>query len=136
MKKVIVIPCSGVGKAFGSVGREATFMVVEQLRPEETRTACLSLLTLGDEEAVRLVRQNPVITIDGCPKACAEVNVRSVGAHSQANFKVIDTYREHKDLKMKSALNIGEAGLRLARALAEKVAAQVDALTNEEKHHG
>jgi len=43
-KKVIVIPCSGIGKAYGSVGREAMYQVVEQLRPDSADTVCLSLL--------------------------------------------------------------------------------------------
>ncbi len=70
-ERVIIIPCSGIGKAFGSVGREAAYVVTEELRPGCTQTVCLSLLTLGDEEARRQVRKHPTITIDGCPTACA-----------------------------------------------------------------
>ena len=131
--KVLVIPCSGIGKAFGSVGREAMYMVVEELRSEETETICLSLLTLGDEEAKDRVRSHPVITIDGCPKGCAEMNVKSVGGRSAANFRVVDTYREHPELKVKSVLHLGEAGRKLACILARKVAAQVDALKMKEE---
>lgn len=131
--KVLIISCSGIGKAFGSVGREAMYMVVEELRPEETETVCLSLLTLGDEEAKDYVRRHRVITIDGCPKGCAKVNVESVGGRSAANLRVVDTYREHPKLKVKSVLHLGEAGEKLARFLAEKVAATVDALKAKEE---
>ncbi len=135
--RVLIIPCSGIGKAFGSVGREAMYTVVEELRPEETETLCLSLLTLGDEEAKDRVRRHPVITIDGCAQACAELNVKGVGGRSAANFRVIDTYREHPELKVKSVLRLGEAGRELAQILAEKVASQVDALKmKEEMIHG
>ncbi len=126
--KVLIIPCSGVGKAFGSVAREAMYMVVEEMRPGETETLCLSLLTLGDEEAKDRIRSHPVITIDGCTQACAEENVKGVGGRSAANFKVIDTYREHRELKVKSVLHLGEAGQELAHILAEKVASQVDTI--------
>ncbi len=131
--KVFIIPCSGIGKAFGSVGREAMYMVVEELRPEETDTLCLSLLTLGDEEAKDRVRRHPVITIDGCPKGCAEVNVKSVGGRSAANFRVVDAYREHPELKVRSVLHLGEAGRKLARFLARKIASQVDAIKMKEE---
>ncbi len=131
--KVFIIPCSGIGKAFGSVGREAMYMVVEELRPEETDTLCLSLLTLGDEEAKDRVRRHPVITIDGCPKGCAQVNVKSVGGRSAANFRVVDTYREHPELKVRSVLHLGEAGRKLARFLARKIASQVDAIKMKEE---
>ncbi|HUV74279.1 MAG TPA: putative zinc-binding protein [Anaerolineae bacterium] len=130
--KVLIIPCSGIGKAFGSVGREATYVVVDEMRPGETDTLCLSLLTLGDEEAKERVRGHPVITIDGCPKACAEVNVESAGGQSAANFKVVDTYREHRDLKVPSVVNLGEDGRKLSRLLAEKVAAAVDSIKTKE----
>jgi hypothetical protein len=38
-KRVIVIPCSGIGKAFGSVSREAAYVVTEELRPALLSTA-------------------------------------------------------------------------------------------------
>jgi len=131
-RKVLVIPCSGIGKAFGSIGREATYVVTEEMRPEDTDTLCLSLLTLGDEQAMERVRRHPVITIDGCPKACAEVNVKSAGGRSAANLKVVDTYREHPDLKVQAVLDLGEPGRKLAAFLAEKVVAEVDALKDKE----
>jgi uncharacterized metal-binding protein len=130
--KVLIIPCSGIGKAFGSIGREATYIVTEELRPEETDTLCLSLLTLGDEEAKDRVRRHPVITIDGCPKACAEVNVKSAGGRSVANLKVVDTYREHPGLKVPSVLDLGEPGRKLASFVAEKAVVTVDALKMKE----
>jgi uncharacterized metal-binding protein len=131
-RKVLIIPCSGIGRAFGSVGREATYMVIEEMRPAEADTLCLALLTLGDEEATERVRKHQVITIDGCPKACAEVNVKSVGGRSAANLKVIDTYREHPDLKVRSVLDLGEPGRKLASFVAEKVVVTVDALRMKE----
>jgi uncharacterized metal-binding protein len=130
--KVLIIPCSGIGKAFGSIGREATYMVVDEMRPGETDTLCLSLLTLGDDEAKERVRRHPVITIDGCPKACAELNVKSVGGRSAANLKVVDTYREHPDLKVPSVLDLGEPGRKLASFVAERVVMTVDALKAKE----
>ena len=130
--KVLIIPCSGIGRAFGSVGREATYMVIEEMRPGGADTLCLSLLTLGDEEAREAVRSHPVITIDGCPKACADANVMSAGGQSAANFKVVDTYREHRELKVPSVLNLGEPGRKLAGFLAQKVAAAVDAIRARE----
>jgi hypothetical protein len=47
--KALIIPCSGIGKTYGSVAREAAFWVTEDLRPEETHLLPLSLLVLGPE---------------------------------------------------------------------------------------
>jgi len=129
--EVLIIPCSGIGKAFGSVGREAAYVVTEELRPGCTSTVCLSLLTLGDEETQRRVRQHPTITIDGCPTACARVNVEQAGGKPEATFRVFDIFRQHKELKVRRVSDIGEAGKAMARILAEEVAHKVDELRNE-----
>jgi len=128
--QVLIIPCSGIGKAYGSVGREATYVVVEELRPNQADTLCLSLLTLQDEEAQQKVRKHATITIDGCPKACAKVNVEKSGGTPAAIFRVFDVFREYKDLRVGSVLDIGDNGRKLAKILAEKVAVTVDELYN------
>lgn len=127
-EKMLIISCSGVGKAFGMASREAMFTVVEDLRPGVTDTLCLSLLTLGDEEARARVRTRPTITIDGCPRMCARTNVEASGGHPAAGFRVVDTYRRVRELKPQSIAMPDEAGRQLARALAEEVAAEVDRL--------
>jgi uncharacterized metal-binding protein len=127
-KRVLVIPCSGIGKAYGSVGREAMYTVLEDLRPDTTATVCLSLLTLGDEDAREQVREHPTITIDGCPKACAKVNVEAAGGTPAAIYRVFDVYRAHKDLKVRSVSELGESGRKMARILAEEIAGKVDQL--------
>ncbi|CAG0948003.1 hypothetical protein ANRL1_04812 [Anaerolineae bacterium] len=128
-KRVLIIPCSGIGKAYGSVGRDAMYQVVEEMRPDTTDTVCLSLLTLGDMDAQAQVRVQPTITIDGCPKACAKVNVEVAGGKPVAEYRVFDVYRAHKELKVRSVSDLGDAGREMARILAEEIAAKVDELT-------
>ena len=126
--RVMIIPCSGIGKAYGSVGRDAMYRVLEELRPDVTQTVCLSLLTLGDKEAQARVCRAPVITIDGCPFQCAQVNVEHAGGASTAVFRVFDVYRAHKELKVRSVSELGESGEKMAGILAEEIAAKVDEL--------
>jgi uncharacterized metal-binding protein len=132
-REVIIIPCSGIGKAFGSVGREAAYVVTQELRPGCTSTVCLSLLTLGDDETRRRVREHPTITIDGCPTACARVNVEQAGANPAATFRVFDVFRRHKELKVRRVSEIGEAGEAMARILAEEIADKVDELRRDKE---
>jgi uncharacterized metal-binding protein len=128
---VILIPCSGIGKAYGSVGREAIYQVIEELRPGTTKSVCLSLLTLGDADAQTEVRDNPTITVDGCPTACAKVNVEAAGGKPAAEFRVYDVFRAHKELKLRSVSDLGENGETMARILAQEIAEKVDALNIE-----
>jgi uncharacterized metal-binding protein len=126
---VLIIPCSGIGKAFGSVGREAMYRVVEDLCPANTDTVCLSLLTLGDADAQAKVRAHATITIDGCPTACAKVNVEAAGGRPVAILRVSDTYRAHKALKVRKVSELGENGHALANFLADEIVAKVSAVT-------
>lgn len=125
---ILVIPCSGIGKAFGTISREATYRVVEDLRKGETDTLCLSLLVMGDEDSRRLVKSHLCIAVDGCPTECARKNLQLSGGQLAANFRVVDLLREHKDLKPQSITFLDENGKRLAEILAEKIASKVDEL--------
>ncbi len=46
--KVVIVPCSGIGKTYGTVSREAAYELIEDLRPETAQLVPLSLLVLGD----------------------------------------------------------------------------------------
>jgi len=130
-KKVIVIPCSGIGKALGSISREATYEVVESLRKGVTEITCLALVTSGDEETLQLVKTNKCITVDGCPLRCAEKNVRLAGGELAASFRVVDTLKENRKLKPKSVIFLDHDGQELASLLAKQVAEKVDELLKE-----
>jgi uncharacterized metal-binding protein len=130
-KKVIVIPCSGIGKALGSVSREATYEVVESLRKGVTETTCLALITSGDEETLQLVKTNKCITVDGCPLQCAQKNVKLAGGELAASFRVVDTLKENRNLKPKSVTFLDRDGQELASLLAKQVAEKVGELLKE-----
>ena len=125
---VLIIPCSGIGKAFGSVGREAMYRVIEDRCPANTDTVCLALLTLGDPEAQAKVHTHPTITIDGCPTACAKVNVEAAGRSPVSILRVSDTYRAHKELKVRKVSALGENGHALANFLADEIVTKVAAV--------
>jgi uncharacterized metal-binding protein len=127
-EKIVVIPCSGIGKALGSVSREATYEVVENLRKAVTDTTCLALIVSGDEETLQLVKNNRCIAVDGCPLECAAKNVRLAGGDLAASFRVVDTLKENRKLKPKSVTFLDHDGQELASLLAEQVAEKVDEL--------
>ena len=130
-RKVYVIPCSGIGKATASVGREATYRVIEDKRPGCADTICLGLLTLGDEEAAARLREADVITIDGCAKDCARKNVEASGRPPVISHRVHDYLKEHRDLKPDTVLDIGEDGRKLVAIIADDIAKEIDELHNE-----
>ncbi len=129
--KVMIVPCSGIGKTFGSVSREAAYDITEDLRPASTQLMPLALLVLGDETSRADMQRFPAITIDGCKLACAAKMVRQSGGSIAQEIAVLDVYRRHKDMRPDGIAELNEPGLKLAHALAEEVAAMVDSLTGE-----
>ena len=128
-RTVVVVPCSGIGKPFGTVAREAAYDLVEELRPADTRLVALSKLVLGDEEARATVAAHPAITLDGCTLSCAAKMVRQSGGTVAREVSVLEVFRRHKELKPQGIAQLNREGQRLARVLAEELAPAVDALS-------
>ena len=131
-RMVVIVPCSGIGKTYGTVSREAAYNVVEDLRPAETRLVALSKLVLGEEEARSVVANNPTITIDGCKLACATKMVQESGGKVARDYAVLDVYRRYKQFKPQGIAELNEGGELLASALANEIAQVVDELTSNE----
>jgi len=129
-KKVVIVPCSGIGKSYGAVSREAAYVITEDLRPEATQLVALSMLVLGEESARRAVAGNSVITIDGCKLACASKMVKENGGKIVQEIDVLDVYRRHKEYKPQGIGQLNEGGLQLAKALAEEVTPTSDSCTS------
>lgn len=127
---ILIIPCSGIGKSFGTISREATYCVVEDLKREETDTICLSLLVMGDEDAIRSVKSHRCIAVDGCPNECSKKNLELLEAKLAANYRVVDILRDHRHLKPIAITFLDEDGRKLAKILAEKITLKIDELNN------
>ena len=130
--KVVIVPCSGIGKTYGTVSREAAYEVIEDLCPDTSQLVALSMLVLGDENARDAVANSPAITIDGCKLACATKMVEVSGGHVAQDFAVLDVYRRNRKLKPKGIAELNEGGQQLAHVLAEEVSAVIDSLQGEE----
>ncbi len=125
---VVVVPCSGIGKPFGSVSREAAYELCEELRPESTRLVALAKLVMGDDAARDLVAKHPAVTSDGCKQMCAAKMVRQSGGSVAHEVAVLEVFRRHKDLKPEGIAELNEAGRKLARVIAGEVAGDLESI--------
>jgi uncharacterized metal-binding protein len=123
---VVIVPCSGIGKPFGSVSREAAYDLCEELRPGSTRLVALAKLVLGEPGARELVARHPAVTIDGCKQMCAAKMVKQSGGTVEHEVSVLDVFRRHKHLKPEGIAELNQAGRDLARVLAQEVADGLD----------
>jgi len=127
-KKVVVLPCSGIGKAYGEMGRQAIYELIEDLGQAEATTTCLARLMIDDPETKGLVRENLVITVDGCARDCARKNVEFTGKKVSSALRVIDVFKDNRDLKPEGILDLGEPGFKLVHHLARKLRDEVERL--------
>jgi uncharacterized metal-binding protein len=124
--RVVIVPCSGIGKAFGSVSREAAYEVCDELRPHATRLLALSKLVIGEPEARDRIRTAPAVTIEGCKLMCAAKLVEQTGGTFLRQVAVLDVYREHTDLKPEGIAELNDAGRQLARLVADEIVKTID----------
>lgn len=120
--KVLVIPCSGIGKVHGLISRESAYLATDELAPAETDVVCLALLVREDEETLAKVHAHPCITIDGCGKACAQKNVEIAGGKVAKAFQVAAALRDHRGAQPGSGSELTEDGWAISREIAEAVA--------------
>ncbi len=135
-KKIAIVPCSGIGKSFGTVGREAAYELCENFRPDDTQLVALSKLVLGDSGAREIIGHNPTMTIDGCKMMCAAKMVKQSGGSTAREVTVFDAFRRHKNLKPEGIAELNEVGQKLAKILAEELAETVDEISQAEAVKG
>lgn len=129
MQKVVIVPCSGIGKSFGTVSREAAYQVTQEDRPDQTQLVPLALLVMGDDDSRKILADNPAITIDGCKLACATKMVQQSGGQVARDFAVLDVFRRYRDFKPQGIAQLNEGGEKLVDALAIEIDAVVDEIT-------
>ncbi len=86
LEQIWIVPCSGIGKSYGSVAREGAFIVTEDFCPEKASIRALSRLVPEDGDARDDIRKFPCVTIDGCKLSCAEKVVAERGGAGRARF--------------------------------------------------
>ena len=139
MKKTfVIIPCSGIGKAYGTICREAVYEVVEKRKPQTSRLLCLALLVRGDEEAITLLKENPAIALDGCAKRCAYKNIERVAPKPPISLTIMNLFRKHRDLNpndlnLGTVLHLGEGGRHLVHLLADEVCCHLDRIEDQDE---
>lgn len=124
-KKVKVIPCSGIGKVYGLMAREAALKTVFELIPDRSETVCLAYIVTGDKAAKEKIEGFDCITVDGCPKMCASKNVTIAGGKVIEEVKVLDTVKGHKGKKFGSPTQLDADGELVTGEIAAKIAKRI-----------
>ena len=119
--KLLVIPCSGVGKVHGLISREAVYRITDDLLPGQADTVCLALLVAGDAETKEKVQSIPCVTLDGCPKLCAFKNVELSGGKVSSQVRTYDVMKRYRGANFGTATSLSETGWQVVEELAADV---------------
>jgi uncharacterized metal-binding protein len=126
--EVGIISCSGEEIPEGTIALVATRLVLEKLRPDKTVTICLPLFLAGDRNERDFAKVFPTITVDGCDKRCAQVATSNLSGRPAYSIVVSDIVKKYPAIKLKSLERLSEDEMKIARAVAEEIAAKVDAI--------
>ena len=132
-KKVLIIPCSGIGKSIGTVSRETTYEIIENLSKGKAETVCLALLTSQDKETMDKVKNNYVITLDGCAKHCAKKNTEQCGKIPDKTYMILKFAAANPDKKPQGIIDIGKSGNALVETIADTIVKDVDSLLEDKQ---
>ena len=132
--KVGIISCSGEEIPEGTVARQAVRRVLEALRPQQTVTLCLPLFLAGEEGERRFAREHPTITVDGCSKLCAKRGTEKYSGKVSTSLVVSDILGDRAKGCHRSTRNADKSDEEAVWLVAERVAAEVDALAGSAAH--
>lgn len=93
-EKVTFQPCLGLTPVETTVGRQAGYLLAEELRPEKVALGCGPALNAGVQEDRDFIEHYPVITVEGCDRCCAAILVRKFGIEPQVILIVPEVLRE------------------------------------------
>jgi len=131
--RVLVIPCSGIGKVHGLIARECTYKITDELAADTADTLCLALLVSGDEDALAKVKARPCITIDGCPKLCAQKNVALAGGTVARSVLVVEGFKNRRNAQPGTAATLADEGWEIVGELAGDIACAIPGLCEHER---
>ena len=127
-RKVGLVACSGEEMPEGTITRQATLKVLQELRPHRTVTICLPLFLAGGEAVRAFARVHPTITVDGCERRCAERATARFSGGASASVVVSELARELGLPAPSGVRRLDPAGERVAEAVARRLADLVDGL--------
>jgi len=124
-KLVGIVACSGEELPEGTVTRVAVWKAFGKLMSPSIVATCLPLFLAGQQQEREFARDNPIVTVEGCEKRCAEKAVCMFGGKPHATIVVTDVENE-TGLTAKFRVYLGEDGEKLSDIIAERIAKEVE----------
>jgi uncharacterized metal-binding protein len=125
--KVCLQPCLGLRKE-AVLGRQALYVVHEDLLPEQTVLGCGPALNANVQEDIDFINLYPVLAVEACDLDCATKLVDKKQKQAARTVRITDLAEElHLDLESLPENHI-DAGDPAVQAVAKKIAEHVSEL--------
>ncbi len=130
--RVAVLPCNGIGRVVSTVVRLAGYRI-KRMRPDQVELLSSGRLAVKDPEHLGLFRKYPVLVIDGCRPHCASFLADELGKAPAARIYVADVAAARRiSLAGEKRRGLGEKGMKLVEALAERAVEEIDRIIADE----
>ncbi len=128
-QKVAILPCTGVGQVVGTIARQAAYAVCDDLQPDRTCLVCLPALVKGVQEDIDMIRDCPVIVIEGCKERCATHALRLQGGTPSSEVFIPDVMKgTGLKIKREARRQLTESEQQVAKLVAQQIVSIVDSL--------
>jgi uncharacterized metal-binding protein len=87
---------------------------------------------MGDADALKLVRENPCIAVDGCPAQCSKKNIEASMGKLAHSIIVTDVLRKNRSLKPEGVIELNDQGDKLAEIIAKELSKKADEILHKE----
>jgi len=131
--KIGVLACSGEEEPEGTITRNAVRLVMEKYKPGLVVSLCLPLYLAGDGAERDFAKKVPVITVDGCGKACARLATEKYSGEVESWLDVRDLLKQWGVTDKLSRSHPGKLEEELTERVAKEIAKLVDRLVEEGK---
>lgn len=94
-EKVCILPSSELTTVFGKIGRQASYIVCENLCPGKIVLGCMPALFTDVEEDIDFITDFPVITLEGHPMHHAAKLVKKYSQGVDAEIDIEELLKEN-----------------------------------------
>jgi len=123
-KQYAILPCNGLDKCAGCVTREVAIRLAEETVSD---IICPVFYRVADARYNKLAQEKPLLVLDGCASRCASKLAAEKGLKISQKLNITEEAKT-AGVSIGSSLRLGEEERKLVGLLAERLAAETEAV--------
>lgn len=129
LEKICVLPSSELTTVFGKIGRQASYIICDDLKPGKIVLGCMPALFSNVQVDIDFITQYPVITLEGHSMHHAAKLVKKFLQNVAVEIDIEKLLKDNDiDVSDSSPEKLGPNGEKAVGFLAEYTAKKVDTL--------